>query len=312
VRSSARKARGGLFAPPLRVWIAAAAVFALLFILSASAFWDLRYNEKPFMEDSRKRLEALSERDKKGLRVVAIGSSLFRRAIFFDGRMEAFAADNGFSGLEFLRITRPGCEIKDFEPFFDRVLDARPDVLLIESDALFFVRPRRDFFREYPDFMRHVLLKSMSSKRLVFPRFAVQEIDGATDLPVITEGLGTAQMNELGLRNLKQRLPAEGLGANALLQKAAAMGIRLVIVDMRREPGFEKFAGIERAQTAALAKNLPAEYGAALISHPEELGREYYWDYAHLNEEGRRRFSLWLLGALKGMGGALKGMEGGA
>jgi len=292
---------GSSSAPPLWVWCAAAAVFALLFFLSASSFWDRRYNEKPFMEDSRKRLEALSKRDKKGLRVIAIGSSLFRRGMLYDTKMEAFAKENGLEGLAFLRLTRHDSDISNYEPFFDKVIAARPDIVLIESDSLFYVRLPRDFYREYPDSLRRVLLKSLSAKSLVLPAAAAHELDSETDPPIPIEQLKASHSHEAGLRNLKQRVPADPDRVDALLRKAAEAGVRIVILDMRREPGFEKLAGINTEQAAALLKGIPEEYGVRLTSQPGELGREYYWDYAHLNEDGRLRFSLWLVSVLRGM-----------
>lgn len=286
-------------APPLWVWAAVMAAFAAVFLLSFKAYKDFKFDDRPFMDDSLRRIESLSARVKpdKGIRAVALGSSLFRRAIFYDGRMESFARENGFTGLEFLRITRPACGLDDYAPFLDKLINARPDLLFIESDALFYIHPERSLFSEYADFLRYVLLKSMSAKELMLPKDEPFDLDRAADPALVEEAGGSRAAADF----LRSRTLADKGAVEAFLQKASSAGISVVLVDMQREPAFEKMAGLKRSKTIELANGLPKEYGVALVGHPGEFGKEFFWDHAHLNEEGRVRFSLWLVEFLKGM-----------
>ncbi len=300
MKSSHSNARQLLSPPPLYVWAAAALAFAAIFLPSFIAFMDFRSNERPFIEASKRRIESFSGKASgDGMRAVAIGSSLFRRAILYDGKMEALAAARGLNGLEFLRLTRPDCELRDYAPLIDGLLSARPDVIIIESDTLFHIRRNTGLLMGYSDFLKQMLLKSLSSGRLVIPERQKYGPDRPEDPPVPEMELRIS--TEIRLKALRNRASADKDSIEGFLKKAASQGARIVLVDMQREPGFERLAGLGRQQTASLAGSLPEEYGVTLISYPGELGKEFFWDHAHLNEEGRTRFSRWLVDVLKGM-----------
>lgn len=275
----------------------AVAVFIGLSLPSVFAFRKFQA-EEPFTNNSVRRLESFSGRDKgkENMRVIAIGSSIMKRAVMFDWKMEDFSGRNGLGGLQFLRLTRPNCQTADILPFFGKILDARPDVILIESDSVFYQRREDDFFKEYPDFLRDMILKSLKARKPVIPKKGYA-LDIESDLPIKY----TDDMLKAALFFIRNRSLMDFGEIEPFFKEAAARGVRVVLVDIPRAPEFERLAAIDRAETAGLLEKLSQGYGVRLIGFPVKLGAEYYWDQTHLKEEGRLKFSLWLVQTLKGM-----------
>lgn len=300
MKSSQADPKGALPAPPLRVWWAAAAAFAGLFLLTLPLFHRYKADEKLFVEASLLRLESFSagRSGKKGIRVIAAGSSLMARATLFDWRMEDFAGENGLEGVGFLRMTRPSSDLADFSPLFGKIFEALPDIILIESESVFYVRRDKSFFREYPDFLRTAINVSLKAKKPALPKLEA-DIQDADLSPL--RGKKTRNKLKAAVSSVRNWTLAEFEAIEPFFREAAARGIRVVLLDIRRAPEFEELAGIDAPDTGGLLERLENEYGVTVIGLPEKMGTEYYSDHAHINEEGRVRFSSWLVRALKGM-----------
>jgi len=276
-------------------------MLAALFFASLPAFNRYNVDEIGFSEASAGRLGSFRGRHgEKGLRVLAIGSSLMGKAVFFDGRMEALAKRQGLTGIEFMRISRPDGDLSTFMPLLSDMAEAAPDIILIESDSVFYDRHmvKNAFAREYMSFLKAMLMESLKSKRPVFPKPEQVFIENDFDLPVKSR-LNKVSLDETLLK-WDQRSLADIEEIAPFFSDLARRGIKAVLVSIPRHPEFERLAGGHGPETAVLQKRLERYYGVKSISFQGEAGAECYSDHAHLNGEGRLRFSLWLIEVLKG------------
>lgn len=301
VRSSQPDARTALSAPPLFVWLIVAAASAVLFLISLPAFNQYNSGDKMFFDASVRRLESLPERGtvKKGLRVIALGSSLMGRAVPFDKKMEELAEGQGLAGLEFVRVSRPNADLKSFRPLLDALARSRPDLILIESDSVLYDRRDDRFFRKYADFFRAMLMESLKSKRPVLPQAEKVYLDNEFDIPVQVKNRGRALA--AAVHAWKRRKMSAPEDIKFFFSEAARKGISVKLVRIQRSPEFEKLIHDDGLKTARLLKN----YGLKSLNFPGEIRAEYYSDHAHLNSEGRAKFSLWLIEEFKKTAGGI-------
>lgn len=281
--------------------VIAAAAFVALFILTVHLYRVFKADERRFVESASERLSSLPARDPASahLRVVATGSSLIRRATFFDDKMSDFAARNRGARMEFVRVARSNGDITDLAPFFREVLDASPDVVLMEHESVFYTRRKKGFRNEYPPFLK-ALIKNLMKMRLVVPKEKANLLDASNDpLDPIRPERARRMLNDAVL-SYRNRAMADFDEIEPFFREAREKGIRVVLVDIRRSPALEAAIGVDRSETAAALERLGRDYGVELIE-PPGYAQEYYWDYAHLNEAGRELFSLWLVEALAGL-----------
>ncbi len=302
MRSSRPEERPRSFAPPLYLWCAVAATLAVLFLASLPAFNRFNAVDRTFFESSVRRLDTFRERaggDVKSLKVLAIGSSLMGRAVYFDEQMEALAERRGFPNLVFVRITRSGADISNFTPLLSHMAQAAPDIILVESDSVFYNRHKikNVFLREYIIFLRALLMANLKSgPTLPEPRVYENEFDLAwADKSFARPGKSlldraVLDWNEMGFTG---RVKIE-----RFFSEAAKTGARVVVVDIPRNPEF--LARIQRQETNVDKQRLEDDYGVRSIMFDGEHRPELYSDYAHLNEKGRSVFSDWLIEKLKG------------
>lgn len=288
-------------APPLAVWLIAAALLAVLFISSLPAFNRYRVAERAFYEASVSRLASFGARENNGqkpLRVIAIGSSAMGKAVFMDKDMEALALRHGLDGLEFMRFTIPAGGIMDFMPFVNGIFSAAPDVILVESNSALYERHRvrSVFARKYTEFLKAILMGSLKAGRFMFPEPEEPHTEEEFERPL--QGNGAPSLDSLILHWNDKSLT--GIAeVSPFFSEAAKRGVRVVLVDIPRHPEFESRVGGPAPEAIELRKRLEKDYGVESINFPAKLGESFFSDFVHLNGEGRLEFSLWLMEELR-------------
>ncbi|CAG1064935.1 hypothetical protein BAC1_00507 [uncultured bacterium] len=278
-------------------------MLAVFFLASIPAFNRFNAVDRTFFESSARRLETFRERaggGGKSLKVLAIGSSLMDRAVYFDEQMEALAESRGLPNLVFARITRSGGDISNFMPLLSQMAQAAPDIILVESDSVFYDRHtiKNVFLREYIVFLRALLMANLKSgPTLPEPRVYIENefdlaLDGKTSARPGKTLLDKALLdwNEMGLTG---RYKIE-----LFLSEAGKTGAKVVLINIPRNPEF--LARIQREGANGEKQRLEDDYGIRSIMFDGEHSPELYSDYAHLNEKGRSVFSDWLIEELKG------------
>lgn len=285
-------------APPLRVWAATASVClitGLVFFLMFRNY--LAGVKKEFVTSGPERIGAFSQSGPGAQRVIALGTSLMYFDTFFDGKMDAFARSRGYERLRFLRIARARGSFEYFSPLLESILAARPDVLIIEHDLLFY-RWAADG-QDLPGFIKE-RIKSFFG--IPFKPNHLILLDGNLEP-------GTPVMDPAGFADPEKFIAMRPLATGwdgeveDFLDRARGRGITVVLLKMPRAPLAERVLAPEayRGVIEARMKRYRA-LGARELVFPEELDLSHYLDYSHLNEKGREIFSRWLVVRLEELG----------
>ncbi|MBZ0220871.1 MAG: hypothetical protein K8I01_10625 [Candidatus Methylomirabilis sp.] len=289
--------------PPLRLWHIVAALFTCVFLVSLPAYRTYHLEaEAAYRNSYLQRFEKFSDRSDagdKGLRVIAIGSSLMAYAIMPDQAFEELASEKLMS-LKFLHLARPCAVLEDFKLFFEKVLDVRPSIILLESDSVFYHRCEKGFLKSYPDFLREAVRKSLKVKRPALPEPHINTYANIRDdVPRLQAVKKSAGRIKKSVASFNRRTLVGFDEVGTFFSEAAKRGVRVALVDVRRSPEFEALAGDYKSDRAALFERLRSEYRITMVAFPEEMASEFYADPAHMNEAGRKRFSQWLVKELK-------------
>jgi hypothetical protein len=180
---------------------------------------------------------------------------------------------------------------------------AAPDIILVESDSVFYNRHKikNVFLREYIVFLKALLMANLKSgPTLPEPRVYVEnefDLQGNDRMPL-------ARPNKTFLYNALLKWNGMGLtdsvSIERFLSEAGKTGAKVVLVDIPRNPEFEALARNQRQEVNGEKQRLEDGYGVKSIRFDGEHRPEFYSDYAHLNEKGRSVFSDWLIEELKG------------
>lgn len=297
---------------PLRVWGGVAAVFlTLLALLSLTAARHRRRNDGDFRRVCSARLQSFASRcspDRGQVpRIIALGSSLLARATLGGERMEALSRSQGGPGLRWLALTRGSSSIETFLPALDGILEARPELLLVEADLLYY-RPERTRLpaslrstaQDAVDQMKRRLLRALGIKRgsTPDPMDPVFQ-EGAPD-PPFDQNAGKFRQY---LDSLRHREPRGRVDTDdpllAFLGQARHRGIQVLLLEVPRFWKAEKgIPASHRVQARNLRDQLEAECGVRTLGFPHPFPLDRYRDFSHLSQAGADTYSRWLLGEL--------------
>jgi hypothetical protein len=308
-------------AAPLWVWCASLALVILLGVTSLAPF--LRYRseqDRAFFNDCATRIDALGQGSgatgaKAPIRIIGIGSSLLYRATYNQREMSEFAQIEGFAQLDFLRLTRGGAELLQFAPLMDRIIAARPDILLIQADLLTYRwhSEREELFHQHAEYVKLMLIRGLS---LIAGN--PSWLRGQTASPVLLNEAGdtladgrmpgrekpplqdVAEEAAGKARALNDRLPVTRFDAAdpvlQTLKRARERGIRIVLLGIPRISEVEVLIPqAERRRERELLRQTEELFGARYIAFDRSLGPDCFEDSAHLNKRGRAEFSRWLI-----------------
>ncbi|MBL7961593.1 hypothetical protein JNL27_15270 [bacterium] len=283
--------------PPMYVWGMTLVFVCLTFIVSFKLYSD----SKTFVDYNVERLDTF--RTVKGKKVIGIGSSLLHNATFFDQFMSDFGEDIGYDSIRFLRIVRYGSAIEDFIPLMTPMLDASPDMIIIESNILFLLggevrRPK--IWKDIAKFIRFAI--KHPTRIPVFERAGRGNLELNMELPfhlsqhdTLTRVKRVMKMKAFKVRS--SDFPKEVID---FFSGSTERKIKIIIIDVPYvilEEVIQETSLIQQ-KTTYLRSQLQVKYGIEYLVYPDSLGLEYYVDFSHLNQKGRERYSYWLLSCL--------------
>ena len=281
--------------PPIHVW---AMTLVIVCVVAVSSFY---YFQTSFIQYNTKRLHLLSSVN--GKRIVGLGTSLLRRATFFDEFMSDFGRENGFDGFKFVQITKGGGLQDDFISLMQTIEETKPNVVLIESNLVFLDLVKSEKLKvkiiSHRDYLKSIFLKSLRFFAGSNSWYA-QPTRELPFKPVTQDSMRFVSKIKL-MRKYEVRDTTLTREFEDFLIYAREQKTKIIVVEV---PRYEKLEEVvtelpkNKQKLSALIQDLKTKYGIEYLEYPEKLGLEYYVDFSHFNQKGRERYSLWLLSCL--------------
>jgi hypothetical protein len=307
---------------PLRVWII---VFFAVGIGLTGAVWYARTTSRPqeIAKARMKRLDSMKLNPKK-LNIIILGDSLTVRA--FPSKEEAVRdalqqnlAMKGCmkTDVEVFNLAYGGCDVSILKQYLDRIIQTRPQVLLIQADFLAPWKERRGFKKILGDLgivahlVRLVVTDAIRSFSLSI-REPVQNY-----LPAILRPTDSKAVSGVDASRKKEKQPRFGaylsfegkleyiqegvtdtpstldLGRE-FVEKATKSGIQIIIIETPRS--FALTSRLTRdvfGERRALIEHLLRQYPIEYYQFPRTLPDSYFIDSRHVNQSGTKLFFPW-------------------
>ncbi|MGQ9365707.1 hypothetical protein [Azospirillum sp. ST 5-10] len=256
----------------------------------------------PFVLYNRNRIDAAAfhaQQTPDSTLVVALGTSRLRMATLDEGEMARMAAAEGLPPFHFLRISANAAEFADFEPLLDRIIASQPDLVLLDMDLLFRERRPLAFAKER--------LRAVADTLVGGPPFALDQVRqqyAKTCAPPAAGGVAAFVDDQDWRFALAADSPAYQR-ARAFAERAAAAGVAVAVLEMRRPPAVEqsRFGGAPYLPEATA--RLAADGAFDVWRFPARLQRDAsYCNFMHLGDEARAAYSEWLVATIAGSTGA--------
>lgn len=281
-------------APPLLVWVAVLLVLAALGLASWPGYKKWSESKSDFVLENTSRLKKFAqENSEDGKRVVALGNSLLFHGTLFDRDMESLARTHHVRAFSFLRIARNAGEQSHFSPLLEALWHASPDLLLIQSDLLLFVR-ESSVDDEDVDY-RHYL-KALLSGKVTHQRGKNLLENNKVEKVATNRGKRRLGKAVARFRKLQEKASVDLDEFKKLLAQARQNGVQIVILDVPRYFAVEQVRTEDKnTNRLELIRMLREELHLPWLTLPGQLSADCYRDYAHMNARGREQYSRWLL-----------------
>lgn len=286
----------GYHPPPLRAVIVAIAIS--IAILALTVFFDYKeqtLRNKLFFEHHSKRLEDFkSDNLGGGLKVVGVGTSLFRASTYYDKDMNAYAWQRLNIPLEYLRISEPGGGNLDWQPLMQKIIQADPDVILIENYYLFY---RRNLNRSYYSRSQRYFKDKRIHKRW---QVTLAEMSEKIDLyeQIKAKKKEVTKEKLIKKRKSKDKTFIFGLrpGYKEIFEICQKKNISIIVLDMPIHSKARIAFGEERLQYINnKLTELETEGLIKRLAGPYNLNNNDFADLRHMTQSGREKYSSWLI-----------------
>jgi hypothetical protein len=274
--------------PPLWTWAVAGVVAAIVLGLLAL---DPAGRLTPYEDLNLGRLDRA--RTHRAPLVVILGTSKVECAVGFDPEITAQVRAAGVTA-DVIRVTRQAAIYQDLAPAFEPLIAARPDLVLVEEDLLYFGHTWDDMAHQKS--WRARVDRALRT-RLGFPRSRFN-YPGPSSRPC-----GVAKIDPATLVGEYAQLwatrwpttPQDRSGFTRQLDRLRANGTKVVLLQLPPSPlATKNFPPQLRASAIAALADLQASHGLSRIGPPFELPQSAYKDLGHMNAEGRQRYTEWL------------------
>lgn len=301
--ASSKKARA-----PLWTWVAAGT--CALFFLGVSYY--CFYRADSYRHFNPQRLEGFrSPEDEKALRVAVIGTSLTGNAFYKDEVMERFAKERGLQ-IRFLRFTLGGGSLKEFYEISEAVINSGADLICFEA-AIFGLAMGNDneILDRYRYYLRHGGTRLLARLPFVPERRRPEKLNENYTERVLTpraaSGQSTAQETELyrnRIARFRIRDFSEGKKFASLFRLARERGQVVVFLDLSRsKKAWDMLPADFEDAFVQTMREYEKAFGMPYLRFSPRLPLEYFEDFAHFNDKGRKLYSEWFLANLAPLSG---------
>lgn len=283
--------------PPLDAWVYTAGILAVCCMLAVPRLdpGEVEF-DSPFADYNRPRIAALAGGDASA-HVVILGNSQLKYAMD-DGRLP-LAAASGTSGdaAEVLRIVGNNAQIRDFSGLFPEILEAQPDLLLIQAPLLLKQRSNSFLLRGLQAYARWRLF----SPDAPFNPYDIDQDALQFDVPCSND-FSTGPLN-LRKSRLEDGTAFSQHHDNAhagldFIRQAADAGIPVVLFSLPYHPTLQ--AEFTKSGFDELLAEFSHRADVETWSPPaaDPLGADAFCDFVHVNDSGRAETSAWLRGRI--------------
>jgi hypothetical protein len=309
--------RRNIKAPPISIWIAVLIVILILTGISLPYYFK---SKSGCLSDVSRfnisRLNRFNDKDEQTIKpkVIAIGTSLTRNALFKDEEMESFASANGIR-IKFLRFTKNRGELSDFYALTESIIDSPVDVICFESNIFAFDMKGDGLENEINNYSIYIhdVLKGFIIKiyNTIVGHFSADsrhEFHEDSDKNFVdidlndNEAKNRQELIRFTNRAEKFRIRkfSEGEFYKNIFRTAAERKIKIIFLDvpLSKNAGDALPETLEN-KTRDLLGQYQKVYGITCIHFPYGLGLEYFIDYTHLGAKGRKLYSKWFLDQIR-------------
>jgi len=291
-------------AAPLWVWLAALIISLIILGAFFAVYHKSNMSGKSlssFFNISR--MEAfMGKRDNNDLpKIIVIGTSLSQNAFYKDEEMERFAHENGVD-IKFLRFTKGGGTLKDFNGLAEYLLNADPDIICFESAVFALNMTGRDITAGHRFYVKRAIRQYLLEMLSRITNNEAIRVSGNPNFQEIDLNLQALELKpdkfkyKQAVSMFSVRDLSEGDIYRDFFNRALRKGIKVVFLDLSRSkeaygmlpPGMEN-------KIASLMEQYQRAYGVTYLRFPYRLGLEYYLDYAHFGTRGREFYSKWFV-----------------
>ena len=295
--------------PPLWLWLTTG-IFAtiLLFILI------LQTDELPFDPNTYLRPERLEKFTNGNLKsdpalpqkIVVLGTSLTRRAFFFDEEMERFAKKNRGLDIQFIRFSISSATLEQYEAIFDEIIHAKPDYVFFESQILLYTfnLSKIKYLTKKINHLRDNIFDFIYRKTgLDFNLFHLQNTE-YFDLMKDWQNIKKQPRNEMendgkGIKKFDFRSMELPEIVISFFRDIKVNGGKIFILEIP----WSQMAKSQIPDSLLIEINnrkinMSQKYGLPIIDFPGYPKLNFYYDFGHFNAEGRKMYSKWYLGEI--------------
>ena len=288
-------------APPLVTWF-----WGLFFGLCLTiAFLKMAVDAKlppssAFVAFNDARIEALAagQTVPDRLRIVLLGNSRLKYGTEVDPEGFSFSDDARF---EVLRLVNNWATFEDFAPMADRILDLRPDMIVMQTDLL--GRGRREWGRVFM-YREYLNWRAFGHGPWNPGKIDHQEVQYAT--PCLNDQSQDRYDWRVDVDSnwLIFDLESDGArNARGFIDKAADQGIRVVLLSMPITERVQSVLTPMDNLASDLLGELERDDKVTKLTFPETVPNERFCDFVHMNEAGRATFTPWLAQQLSDLAG---------
>jgi len=283
--------------PPLYVWLVAIALS-----LSIIAGADFIFGEPSLKYLNANRLNVIPT-GKESRRIVIIGSSSTRLAIYFDTLLSSIATSNRLENYSFNRFVLGGPHPSSFYPLYEKILETEPDIVMIQNLMLFYdkviINPNYDSHKKYfKQWIGNLIGIEPFNKNYYFNRkqagfmrsHKILEVQNKKQTPA-EEKRFKKKKAELIIRRVEE-LPKE---LEKFLVEARAKGIKVISHDIPIAPRIRSALPLTEEQRQLLQDQYHEKYGVTFWEFPFELQMKDYMDFVHVVPEVQKKYSTWLV-----------------
>lgn len=296
------------YGAPLWTWFVACAL-ALAFIgFSYYGFSGTSFRTYYLDYFNAKRLEQFAlPGEEKELKVAVIGTSLTQCAFYKDEDMDSFARDRGIN-IRFLRFTLSAGSLHEFYDIAEEVINSSADIIFFEA-AIFELKLstdtdiKRNLFHHRVS-LRKTLIKTIFDLPLIPERLRSKvKMEGNNN--IIDAKLNLIPKNEVNKSANHYRRIASGFRIREfsdgerfapLFALARKQGKAVAFLDLSRsKEAWDLLPKTFKGEISKIMSRYEKDYGIPYIRFPYRLTLDYFRDFAHFNQAGRKFYSEWFL-----------------
>lgn len=238
------------------------------------------------------KLKSINNGTKKS--IVTIGTSLLGHALYPDKEMNNLAKAYNIQDMNYLRFPHGGRDLEYFNNLFNALCKYKPNVVVLDASLMFYFskdmldinEPIFKFTKKIKDYIKNSFGHAQNS--LNYEDRIQSSMDKTTNIKIFK-----------WKKNLNQWIKrGHNLSASFLhfIQYANANNIKLYIVDFSRAHSTQnifpnKYSNYENRMILEYSNRYNINYR----KYPVSLSKEYFIDYAHANNRGRKVISEWFV-----------------